>query len=189
MFNVLLDELPEDYEGYPVNTDFRIGIQLSQLLADHDMGNREKAERLCDLLFPGIIPENTNDAVKWFLGGWYTDNQTKTKETQEIMDYDADQWRIYSAFRQQYGIDLNTANMHYWVFMGLLSNLEVCAFKRIMDIRQKKIDSKMSKEEKEALKEAKKIYQLEAKEECTEESYERKLKEQEAADVFRSFVK
>ena len=32
MYNFLLDSLPEDYEGYLLRTDYRVGIQISQAL-------------------------------------------------------------------------------------------------------------------------------------------------------------
>ena len=76
------------------------------------------------------------------------------------MDFDIDQWRIYAAFRNQYHIDLNTEQMHWFVFMGLLSNLDECAFTRVIDVRTKKINPKDSKEVKKAIAEAKEVYRL-----------------------------
>lgn len=73
---------------------------------------------------------------------------------------DIDQWRIYAAFRQQYGIDLNVDRIHWFTFMGLLSNLQECAFTRVMDVRQKKITAKMSNEEKAALRKAKMVFEI-----------------------------
>ena len=34
MFNIMLDKLPSEFEGYLIRTDFRIGIQISQAIAD-----------------------------------------------------------------------------------------------------------------------------------------------------------
>jgi hypothetical protein len=97
------------------------------------------------------------------------------------MDFDIDQWRIYAAFRKQYGIDLNRQKLHFWVYMGLLSNLEECSFTRVVSIRDKKIDSKMSREEKNALSKAKKMYAIKKEVVETEEE----AAEREAAiDVF-----
>ena len=102
---------------------------------------------MADLLFfelPGTAQEIT-DGVQWFLGGWYTDNSEKSeKDSTPVMDWDMDQWRIYSAFRKQYGIDLNTVKIHFWVFMGLLTTLDECAFTRVADIRGKIVTGKMS---------------------------------------------
>lgn len=73
-----------------------------------------------------------------------------------------DQWRIYAAFRNQYHIDLQKAEMHWFVFMGLLGNLQESSLTHVMDIRQKKITSKMSQEEKNAYRSAKKIFAIKA---------------------------
>ena len=35
------------------------------------------------------------------------------KDSTPVMDWDMDQWWIYSAFRKQYGIDLNTVKIHF----------------------------------------------------------------------------
>ena len=37
MYNFLLDSLPEDYEGYLLRTDYRVGIQISQVLEDENL--------------------------------------------------------------------------------------------------------------------------------------------------------
>ena len=37
MFNLLLDALPTEYEGYLIRTDYRIGIQISQALEDEEL--------------------------------------------------------------------------------------------------------------------------------------------------------
>ena len=97
----------------------------------------------------------------WYLGGWNRDG--KAKEAQDdvvVMDYDIDQWRIYAAFLKQYRIDLNSADMHFWVFMGLLTNLDECSFTRVIDVRTIKLDPKMPQKQKEALKKAKQIYMI-----------------------------
>lgn len=164
MWNVMLDEKPQIWNGYPVNTDFRTGIQVYQILNDDEISNREKSMKACELLFPGIMPQSAEDIQKcfeWFLSGWYLDGKPRKEEKKRLYDYDVDQWRIYSAFRLQFGIDLNAADLHYWEFMGLLSTLEECAFTRVKDIRLKKLDNKMKPKEKKALYEAKEIYNLE----------------------------
>ena len=99
-----------------------------------------------------------------------------------------DQWRIYAAFKSQYGIDLGTEKMHFWVFMGLLSSLEECAFTRVVSIREKKIDSKMSKEEKNWLRKAKEMFRI-RKDDAEEETVEQKEERQAAIDEFNRIRK
>ena len=162
MFNVLLDELPEEWNGYPIDSDFQIGIQISQCMSDDELSKTEKFNLAVDLLFPETKPTNKEaaEALDWFLSEYHHDNNTDNKSNVPIMDFDIDQWRIYAAFLSQYRIDLNSVKMHWFVFMGLLSNLNECSFTHVMDIRQKKITSKMSQEEKKAIKEAKKVFSI-----------------------------
>lgn len=177
MFNIMLDKLPTEYEGYPINSDFRIGIQMFQALSDNELSDMEKICKACELLFDveGVesFPDFTTmqKGMQWFLSDWYTDNTKKKdkeehddmdydKEERKDMDYDIDQWRIYSAFLTQFGIDLNAVDMHFWVFMGLLSTLEECAFTRVVDIRTRKIDPKMKPSDKKALEKVKERYAL-----------------------------
>lgn len=172
MFNIMLDRLPTEYNGYPINSDFRIGIQMFQALSDNELSDMEKTYKACELLFDveGIdqFPDiqTMQDGIQWFLSGWYTDNQVKDSgKEKKDMDYDVDQWRIFSAFLTQFGINLNEVDMHFWVFMGLLSTLEECAFTRIVDIRTKKIDPKMRPSDKEELRKVKERYAIEQVEE------------------------
>lgn len=191
MFNVLLDPLPTDYKGFPIDSDFQIGIQIWQIMEEEELSEQERLGICLSLLFldkdengnPLQVPDlqTAIQGLQWFLSDWYHDNPN-SKDKTKVTDYDIDQWRIYSAFRTQYGINLNTDKLHFWEFMGLLTTLDECAYTRVIDIRQRKIGSKMSAEEKKALKEAKDIYSLDALEELTSE-------EQEAVDEFMKYVK
>lgn len=170
MFNILLDALPTEYEGFPIDSDFQTGIQIMQALDDEELTEQERIATALNLLFL-IDDENGNplplpdmqtaiDGLVWFLTDWNHDHNSKTDNTR-VTDYNIDQWRIYSAFRQHYGINLNTDKLHFWEFMGLLTTLPECAYTRVIDIRAKKITSKMGKDEKKAYAELKKVYALE----------------------------
>ena len=157
--NVLYDRLPAHYEGYRVNMDFQIGIQVSCVFYDSDLSEEEKNRTIIELLFgeeypdsngfsKDIIreyPEDIEDCITWFMAGWNHDN--KTSESQgRSMDYHKDQWRIYADFWRNYRIDLNTAEMHWWVFQGLLWNMgaDTSALYNAINIRTKKIGEKYS---------------------------------------------
>ena len=191
MFNVLLDPLPTEYKGFPIDSDFQIGIQIWQIMEEEELSQQERMSACLSLLFldededGNALPipdlQTAIEGLQWFLSDWYHDNQN-SKDKTKVTDYDIDQWRIYSAFRTQYGINLNTDKLHFWEFMGLLTTLDECAYTRVIGIRQQKIKPKMSAEEKKALKEAKAIYSLDALEEITSE-------EREAIDAFMKYVK
>lgn len=163
--NVLLDELPEEWNGYRINTWFQIGIQLTILMDDMSIVDFEKTALIINLLFDDREHPNGDDlkeCIAWYMGGWCHDNSPSKKEKRRLIDYDIDQWRIYADFLQIYGINLNESDMHWWEFNGLLWNMpyKTSSFLQVIDIRKKKIKAKMSKEEKAAISEAQHIYGL-----------------------------
>lgn len=213
MFNVLLDKLPTEYKGFLIDSDFQTGIQILQALEDEELTKQEQICVALSLLFlqedkegnslPFPDVQTAVEGLVWFLTDWNHD-KNKTGDKEKVADYDIDQWRIYSAFRKHYGINLNDLGqrlvgyrfdgkkavpvyeenrLHFWEFMGLLTTLpEECAYKRVLEIRSRKITAKMSAEEKKALKEAKKIYALDVlEEELTDE-------EKEAVEAFMTLV-
>lgn len=51
MINVMLDPLPEEWNGYKVNASFRIGIQVFLVQYDKELNEYEKSDALIYLLF------------------------------------------------------------------------------------------------------------------------------------------
>lgn len=186
MFNVMLDKLPLDWNGYPIDSDFQTGIMISQCMADESLSKDEQLLTAIDLLFPKEKPtvNDAADAITWFMNEYNHDNRVKKKENEEIVfDFDIDQWRIYAAFWSQYHIDLNTAKLHWFVFMGLLSNLNECALTRVMDIRQKEIAPNMSRKEKKSIMAAKKVFSIKPPKEQN-----LSIEEQQAVEEFMKYV-
>ncbi len=190
MFNILLDKLPSDYRGFPIDSDFQVGIQIMQALENRELSGQEGQAAALALLFlqedaqgnklPLPDARTALEGLVWFLTDWNHDHNDKGDKT-KVTDYDIDQWRIYAAFRQYYGINLNDLGrrcvgyklvdgevisvyeenrLHFWEFMGLLTSLPECAYTRVVDIRARKITPKMGKEEKKAYIELKKVYAL-----------------------------
>lgn len=186
MFNVMLDPLPYEWNGYPIDADFQTGIMISQCMADESLSKNEQFQTAVDLLFPQDKPpyNEAAEAITWFMNEYNHDNKTPKKDTGEsVFDFDIDQWRIYAAFWSQYHINLNTANLHWFVFMGMLSNLSECALTNVMNIRQKKIEPKMSRKEKEAIKAAKVQFAIKPPKEKG-----LSVREQQAVDEFMKYA-
>ncbi|MCM1112868.1 MAG: bacteriophage Gp15 family protein [Muribaculum sp.] len=181
MFNVLVDPLPCSWNGIKMDTDYQTGILISQCMADESLNQYERFACAASLLFPWKQPppEEIAKALKWFLTEYDHDNHAGNEKANVIvMDWDIDQWRIFAAFWQQYHIDLSSRRrMHWFVFMGLLANLEECAFVRVMNIREKEIDAKMSQQERRALKRAKKIFAIKAPERVLSASEQKRVDE------------
>lgn len=186
MNNILLDPLPTEYEGCRVNTSFRIGIQLCLLQEEVDLSATERYAIIRELLFgepDGNIrktPENLHECIKWYLTGWEHDNHVPSEEpNKRMMDYDIDQYRIYADFLKIYGIDLNTADMHWWVFQGLLWNMphEQSSFMQCLEIRGKKPRKNASTEERNAISKAHKRFDLPERPKVYTSEEERKIDE------------
>ena len=64
---MMFGKLPDTVEvlgvKYPIRTDFRIGIQLEELLQNEIMDEREKYEKMLLLYYPQI-PNDLNEAMK-----------------------------------------------------------------------------------------------------------------------------
>lgn len=186
--NVLLEALPEEWNGYIINTDFRVGIRISLALEDPDLFEEERWEIIVLLLFQnddGSVRPHPQDAkefeelLTWFLSGWSMDGKPKERSKQKLVDYNVDQWRIFADFRQVYGIDLSKEKMHFWAFCGLLWSLpsRQSSFLQVIEIRRKKPGPKDSAEEKAAIEEAHRIYSLDQQEE------EKKLTPEDEAKI------
>lgn len=186
MFNILLDEYPEEWNGYALNTDFRIGIMMTLASADPNLSEREKAKAIINLLFKDEIPtpKEAFECIQWFLNGWQHDHHGKGGGS-SAMDFNIDQGRIYSAFMSQYKIDLNREDMHFWKFMYLLTNLEECSFTRVIDIRTKKLNGKMSSEERKHYTNMKRVFAINVEKEKTEEE---KQAEEDVTNTFLQYI-
>lgn len=183
MNNVLLDELPTEWNGYRINTGFDIGIQLMQAQYDKSLTEYEKADIFLWLMFgeDDRLREHPQgddfiECFKWFINGWFHDHPDPDAQNsrERVVDYDVDQWRIYADFRQIYGIDLCVTDMHWWMFCGLLWNMPYrkSSFLQVVQTRQERPRTGASAEERRNLIRRKKMYeldQLEEKKEYTEE--------------------
>ena len=164
MLNVLLEDMPEEYEGYRIDPDFRTGILISMCLSDPELTELEQRLVAVNLLFTDKIPppEQAMSGISWFMNANNHDNYDGVKQSEVIlMDYGVDQWRIYAAFMAQYHIDLNKVNMHWFIFRGLLDNLSECSFTDVMQLRQKKIPSYLSAKERKSSRENRRYSSLE----------------------------
>lgn len=166
MNNVMLDELPSEWNGYRIETDYRIGLQISQLLYDEAYSEYERLTGCVELLFLDMPDsmETAMEGLSWFFNGWNHDHFEENSHDR-CVDFDIDQWRIYSAFRNQYQTDLAESQMHWWQFMGMLTSLQECAYTQVVSIREEKIDPNMPAKEKEAKKRVKRIYAIRSGEE------------------------
>ena len=134
MFNPILDSYPDrvDVNGveYPVHTDFRLILRILAYIDDLTFSWRERQVLSLSLFFYSEhVPKDMDAAYRSmidFIQMYRDDSEYMVKPEKPIMepyDFQFDAQWIYSAFLQQYGIDLNTGSMHWFRFMILFEDL------------------------------------------------------------------
>ena len=165
--NVLTDRLPTtievDGKTYEINSNFRTGIKF-EIMIDEKKSGSDIVKEALKLFYP-VIPQNIEEAVQkivWFYCCGQTSKSIGTSGiSQRAYSFKHDAGYIYSAFLQQYGIDLQMAELHWWQFRYLFRSLsEDCLITKIMQYRTAEITSGMSKSEKDRIRKLKRIYAL-----------------------------
>ena len=165
--NILIDKLPNEYEGLEINTDFRSSILFELLMQDNSLSPELKIKLSLNLYYKEVpldIKKALN-GILWFYKCGKEENK-KTKSTKQnkkkqiySFEYDADY--IYSAFLEQYGIDLNEVKMHWWKFRALFNGLnENTMFSKITGYRSMNTESIKDKEQKKYYEDMKRVYAL-----------------------------
>ncbi len=187
MCNILLENLPNTVNvggrEYRINSDFRTSVKFELLMMDDELTGKEKLIRGLRLYYPKVpynIPKAV-DAMLWFYGCGKNPEKEEEKEEQKkeeqeqvenetaisaepdgpVYSFEHDSNYIYAAFYEQYGIDLQKTDMHWWKFRALFASLgENVHFVKIMGYRSIKINSAMSKEQRSFYKKMKDLYAL-----------------------------
>ena len=69
-FSPLLFSFPSTYKGYKLNTDFRVGILIRNLILDEDIDEEQKIRDIIDLLFVDDYPRDEqllSEIISWFM--------------------------------------------------------------------------------------------------------------------------
>lgn len=173
--NLLVDVLPTsvmiDDTEYPVNPDFRTFILFELLMEDDTFEEHEKIAMALELFYEEI-PKDIDKAMEellWFYRGGKEYSKKHTMNTEPMYSYEYDDEYIYSAFLQQYNIDLqnyegyrNNQNnyLHWWRFLALFKGLtDQCEIVKIMGYRSADL-SEMSIEQRKYYQKMKQVYKL-----------------------------
>lgn len=168
--NILIDDLPEEVAGIPIYTDYRNMIQFEMLINDPEIPNFEKACLAIDLLYREPISDFQKawDGLLWYYRGG-TEQEEISEENinrsslKRAYDFEQDAGRIYTAFLQVYGIDLQENPLHWWSFLNMLMNLpDTCQMGKIMAWRSTDT-SKLKGAEKKRVQELQKIFAIKRK--------------------------
>ena len=138
MYNALLDRLPEDYNGWLIRTDYRIGVQIQLCISDPNLSDGEKTGTALYLLYGRGTPDfqTAMDGLSWFLScGDPSPGEPDHSEPVYSFEYDAG--RIVSGFKKVFHRDISREKMHWFEFVPMLADLDGTAYTNVIDIRSK----------------------------------------------------
>lgn len=165
MLNIILDGFPEEYEGYLIRTDFRIGIQISEALGDVDLADPEKMITALQLLYGAGVPTDfklAEEGLMWFMRGGEQDDDSSPDGRPPTFDFEQDNRFLYSAFRARYGIDLTRERLHWFAFLAMFNDLGGCSLSEIIGIRGMDL-SKLSNEQRRQYAELQRKFRIKPK--------------------------
>ncbi|AUN11566.1 bacteriophage Gp15 family protein [Clostridium botulinum] len=169
--NMLIDLVPTtveiDNKEYEINSNFRVSILFELLMQDNSISEEDKIIQALQLYYP-VIPPNINEAVDKML--WFyrcgkdiaqSKGTGKGKSTQ-IYNFEYDDDYIYSAFLDQYGIDLQDIEyLHWWKFKAMFKALKQDnEIVKIMGYRSMDLSKIKDKEEKNYYRKMQELYKI-----------------------------
>lgn len=171
--NILLDRLPQfTNNGLRIRTDFRESIKFELLMQDKNINEKDKIMQALKLYYYDLDKikdiKQAIDGLLWFYRSGKdiiiqeNNNEEKEEKTKQIYSYEFDDEYIYSAFMEQYKIDLNSIKyLHWWKFKALFNSLnENTQFVKIMGYRAMNLAKIKDKDMKANYKRLQKTYTL-----------------------------
>lgn len=172
--NILVDELDsivkEKIGNIKINTDFRISILFELLMQDNTVSKKEKILQSLQLYYPDLDKiKDFDKAIQdmlWFYrcGKELADSKenNNVERNKQIYSYEFDDDKIYSAFMEQYNIDLEDIKyLHWWKFKALFNALsEKTQFVKIMGYRAMNVNEIKDKKMKKQYRKLQKMYAL-----------------------------
>ncbi len=188
--NLLLDDIDELVKNKiktEFNTDFRTVITFELLMQNPKYSIQAKTYQTLKLFYPNLEQitdlEKALDDIIWFYG---CDNKNKTsqnnenKKEKQIYSYEFDNELIYSAFKNQYNLDLEEIEyLHWWKFKAMFNGLK--SDNRIVEImgyRAMDLSKIKDKEERKRYRKLQKLYALP----------DMRTQEQKESDFARAFL-
>lgn len=162
-------ELPRNIEindrAYSIDTDFRAWIRFEEVVQDDNIADGMKLLIASDFvsLDRSAYEENSQEDIMDALFSFYRMYKPVLKASTSRNDevaykYTSDIGYVYSAFLQQYGINILTANMHWFEYKSLFDSLtDSTKFIQIVGYRTQSVKG-MSPEQKKQALELKKLY-------------------------------
>ncbi len=169
--NILIDLVPTkieiDGEEYEINSNFRESILFELMMQDKSITEEDKIIQALELYYP-ILPKDLNKAIEgilWFYRCGKDEVETKNKGTGKstnVYSFNYDDDYIYSAFLDQYGVDLQDVEyLHWWKFKAMFKSLkEDNEIVKIMGYRAMDVNKIKDKEQKAHYTKMQELYKI-----------------------------
>ena len=151
---------------YAVNTDFKIWLEIAEIISSKELNIFEKAEKTLALCYKDSLPQTFNAAINGMFEFYRCAKESTPQgatsiHEKPVIDLVHDRDMIAAAFLHDYNIDLFTMPLHWWKFKALLSSLsEENKIVKVMGYRAINIGDIKDKEQKKFYKKMKSLYSL-----------------------------
>lgn len=145
MIGILPKSLEIGGRQYGINSDFRIILNLFEVLQLNELTDLEKAYITVNVIYTNEIPDKDfEEAVKkayWFCDGGDMPKSEPAKV--KTLDWKHDESIIFPAVNKAAGCEVRAVPyMHWWTFLGFLGEVGEGLFSTVMNIRQKRAEGK-----------------------------------------------
>lgn len=169
--NPLVDRLPTAVVvgGQPrqVRWQWRPCMRILTAWEDGALTEGEKQQLTLELFYPQLPEpphrvEALEQAVRFLNGGQTAVAGNGEAGQERLYSFTQDGPFIYAAFRSCHGIDLGETPLHWWSFCGLFMELgEDCTFCRLVSLRQRRRQGRLSPEERRQIARLEPLLRLE----------------------------
>lgn len=162
----LLDKLPTEYNGFALNTSWRVGVALTLLLDEKDLNDEAVLYTATKWLYKDIdtIDVRTNlqtliKGIGWFLSCGESEvlwvDKPASEVTEKQISYREDAMDIRVWFRKGFNINLDDSpDIHWFMFTSMLYAAHDCPLASKLEYRSVDLgkikDADMKKQYKEA---------------------------------------
>lgn len=150
-------------EDYAIRTDYRIILELIEVLNDADYSNTEKATATIETIIEDWEKvKDYSEALEQCF--WFIDvGQTSNKKSARLVDWEKDFAYIIAPVNRVLGFECRSVEyLHWWTFMSAYMEIGgECAFSQIVSLRSKIAKGKkLEKYEREWLRQNRDIVTL-----------------------------
>lgn len=145
MIGILPKSLEVGGQYYKINSDYRVILNLFEVLQSGELSDLEKAYITVKSVYIDVIPDKLFfDAVKkayWFCDGGDVPKSEPAKV--KLIDYKHDEGIIFPAVNKAAGCEIRAVPyLHWWTFLGYFGEIGEGLFSTVLNIRHKRAEGK-----------------------------------------------